>query len=59
MTPERPCMGGFCKLRDNCERYTQSYRFEPKERICKPGESNAYRPMQFAGFPAIPLKEAA
>ncbi len=57
--PQRPCMGGFCSLRENCERYSQPYRYEPIERICKPGQQNQYVPVSFAGYPSQLVREAA
>lgn len=53
----RACMGGFCRVRENCEHYLQPLRFVPIERRCIKGQQNEYVP---ARYPAvIPIKEAA
>ena len=40
-----PCMGGWCALRDSCARYHQAGPQTPSERLCVPGQANAYRPL--------------
>lgn len=56
MTTERACMGGWCRLRENCERYLQPLRNFPIERRCGPGVADRYVP---ATYPVIPIREAA
>lgn len=41
MTPS--CMGGFCQVRDRCERHNTDNRTHVAERLCKPGEEGQYR----------------
>ena len=45
-TPIPPCMGGWCALRDSCARHHQRTPHTPAERLCTPGQANAYRPLQ-------------
>ncbi len=34
----KPCMGGFCPLRDKCLHHTEpTNRVEPAERLCEQG----------------------
>ena len=33
----RACMGGWCGLRDECERHTTDDRARAVERLCEPG----------------------
>lgn len=33
-----PCMGGFCALRERCAHYHAEARWEPSERLCRPGQ---------------------
>ena len=33
-----PCMGGWCHVRDVCQRYVQTHgRYQPVERLCSKG----------------------
>ncbi len=48
----RPCMGGFCPLRDRCRNHlAPTTRQEPAERLCEKGQEKA---MFY-----VPIKEAA
>jgi hypothetical protein len=37
------CMGGWCRIRAGCERYTQADRREPSERLCMAGRDGSLR----------------
>lgn len=51
----RPCMGGWCHLRDRCAHYEQPDSAEhPAERLCDPGQE---RIMFFA--PLAPTDKSA
>lgn len=39
------CMGGFCPIREKCARYHAARRREPSERLCSPGERDAWLPI--------------
>lgn len=37
------CMGGYCNLRDTCNRYHQmAHRTSPAERLCTPGRNELW-----------------
>lgn len=36
------CMGGWCRRRDSCAHYVTDDRRVPVERLCEPGQSDAY-----------------
>lgn len=40
------CMGGWCPKRERCQRYNETFREAPAERLCEPGQSNRYEPVQ-------------
>lgn len=37
------CMGGFCKVRDRCERHNTDKRDVIAERLCSVGDEGSYR----------------
>lgn len=41
------CMGGFCHVRNRCERHTTDKREHVAERLCARGEEGAYRLISF------------
>jgi hypothetical protein len=54
------CMGGWnCPRRDNCARYHAEDRSIPTERLCEPGQSDAWQPLTKAEKPTQPETEAA
>lgn len=51
------CMGGFCPIREGCQRYTAvgTMRLRAAERLCAPKTHEAYIPVVPA--PAVPALE--
>ena len=34
----KPCMGGWCRIRESCERYTPGEAMDAVDRLCDAGE---------------------
>ena len=49
----RACAGGWCPIRDRCQRHQQENRWSPIERACQPKQSDQYEPLRAV----IPIKE--
>lgn len=57
MNDVKPCMGGFCALREKCQHYVApTSRQQPAERLCDRGME---REMFFRPMAVHPAKEAA
>jgi hypothetical protein len=42
----KPCMGGFCRIRESCWHYNAPDKANPAERLCIPGRDGMRRPLE-------------
>lgn len=52
--PVQPCLGGWCRIRDNCPHYHAAVRLDPAERLCDRG-SDGVSSVHAVHVPGKPL----